>query len=221
MTSTTGASASGTGLRVINVMNTRAAIALADNADFAEGCPDDWWCAPSRRFDGRDRYEVRDAIVTMAEDEGWLDGIDTERHMVPHGDRSKAAIEPFLTDQWFVDTQKIVEPALEAVRKGMAAQEAGAFDESAGYTRILPERDAKTYFHWLENIEPWCISRQLWWGHQIPVWYGPEDGDPWPPRLRAEPERRRLHDVTTRKPKTSVAATDAEVLLRGAGLRTA
>ena len=57
----------------------------------------------------------------------------------------------------------------------MAAQEAGTFDEKAGYTRILPERDAKTYFHWLENIEPWCISRQLWWGHQIPVWYGLDD----------------------------------------------
>ncbi len=79
--------------------------------------------------------------------------------MQPFGDRSKVVIEPMLTDQWFVDTSKIVGPALEAVR--------------SGETRILPERDAKVYFHWLENIEPWCISRQLWWGHQIPVWYGP------------------------------------------------
>ncbi|MFC2966668.1 valine--tRNA ligase [Acidimangrovimonas pyrenivorans] len=163
-----------TGLRVINVMNTRAGIALKDNADFAEGCPEDLVARAIERFDGCDRYEARDAIVTMAEDEGWLDGIDNERHMVPHGDRSKVAIEPFLTDQWFVDTRKVVGPALDAVRKGMAAQEAGEFDETAGYTRILPERDAKTYFHWLENIEPWCISRQLWWGHQIPVWYGPK-----------------------------------------------
>ncbi|WP_127900958.1 valine--tRNA ligase [Solirhodobacter olei] len=162
-----------TGLRVINIMDTRAAIALQGNADFAEGCPEDQIAAAIEMFDGRDRYEAREALVTLAGDEGWLDGIDAERHMVPHGDRSKVAIEPFLTDQWFVDTAKIVEPALDAVRRGMAAQEAGQFDETAGYTRILPERDAKTYYHWLENIEPWCISRQLWWGHQIPVWYGP------------------------------------------------
>jgi len=163
------------GLRAINVMTTRAAMFLRDNPDFAEGCPADMIGAAIERYDGLDRYEARDAIVTEARDNGWLDGIDEDRHMVPHGDRSKVAIEPYLTDQWFVDAAKIVGPALEAVRKGMAAQEAGAFDEAAGYTRILPERDAKTYFHWLENIEPWCISRQLWWGHQIPVWYD-EDG---------------------------------------------
>src|SRR5690606_30568909 len=73
-------------------------------------------------------------------------------------DRSKVVIEPMLTDQWFVDTAKIVEPALEAVRTGK--------------TKIMPPSGEKTYYHWLENIEPWCISRQLWWGHQIPVWYG-------------------------------------------------
>ncbi|RAP40156.1 valine--tRNA ligase [Rhodovulum viride] len=162
-----------TGLRAINIMSTRAAIFLKDNADFAEGCDAALVADAIARFDGLDRYEARKAIVAEAEAEGWLDGIDSDRHMVPHGDRSKTAIEPYLTDQWFVDTQKIVGPALDAVRKGMAAQEAGTFDQKAGYTRILPERDAKTYFHWLENIEPWCISRQLWWGHQIPVWYGP------------------------------------------------
>ncbi|MEM9844799.1 MAG: class I tRNA ligase family protein, partial [Pseudomonadota bacterium] len=87
--------------------------------------------------------------------------------MQPFGDRSKVVIEPMLTDQWFVDTDKIVGPAIEAVK--------------SNETRILPEQDRKVYFNWLENIEPWCISRQLWWGHQIPVWYGPafdidEDG---------------------------------------------
>jgi valyl-tRNA synthetase len=97
--------------------------------------------------------------VQVATEEGWLDGIDADRHMVPHGDRSKVAIEPYLTDQWFVDSAKIVGPALDAVREGR--------------TKILPEQHEKVYFHWLENIEPWCISRQLWWGHQIPVWYGP------------------------------------------------
>ncbi|MBM3603874.1 MAG: valine--tRNA ligase [Alphaproteobacteria bacterium] len=80
--------------------------------------------------------------------------------MQPFGDRSGVVIEPMLTDQWFVDTQRIVGPALDAVRTGR--------------TQILPEQHRKVYFNWLENIEPWTISRQLWWGHQIPVWYGPE-----------------------------------------------
>ncbi len=85
--------------------------------------------------------------------------VEAKKIMQPFGDRSKVVIEPMLTDQWFVDTARIVQPAIDAVRNGD--------------TVILPERDAKVYFHWLENIEPWCISRQLWWGHQIPVWYGP------------------------------------------------
>jgi valyl-tRNA synthetase len=84
--------------------------------------------------------------------------VEAKKIMQPFGDRSKVVIEPMLTDQWFVDTAKIVGPALDAVRSGA--------------TKIIPESGEKTYFHWLENIEPWCISRQLWWGHQIPVWYG-------------------------------------------------
>ena len=143
------------GLRVVNVMDTRARIALKDNAEFWEGVAAD---DAVHDFDGLDRYEARDLVLTLAEERGWLDGTDSETHMVPHGDRSKVAIEPLLTDQWFVDAATLAKPALEAVR--------------SGETRILPERDEKTYFHWLENIEPWCISRQLWWGHRIPVWYG-------------------------------------------------
>jgi valyl-tRNA synthetase len=85
--------------------------------------------------------------------------VEAKPIMQPFGDRSKVVIEPMLTDQWFVDTAKIVEPALEAVRTG------GDEDHPA-------RTGEKTYYHWLENIEPWCISRQLWWGHQIPVWYG-------------------------------------------------
>jgi valyl-tRNA synthetase len=85
--------------------------------------------------------------------------VESKKIMQPFGDRSKVVIEPMLTDQWFVDTAKIVEPALDAVRSGK--------------TKIIPASGEKTYYHWLENIEPWCISRQLWWGHQIPVWYGP------------------------------------------------
>ncbi|MEM8851872.1 MAG: class I tRNA ligase family protein, partial [Pseudomonadota bacterium] len=85
--------------------------------------------------------------------------VEAKSIMQPYGDRSKVVIEPMLTDQWFVDTDKIVGPAIEAVEDGTV--------------RILPEADKKVYFHWLRNIEPWCISRQLWWGHRIPVWYGP------------------------------------------------
>jgi valyl-tRNA synthetase len=147
------------GLRAINVMTTRAAMWLKGNADFAEGCDAEDVGRVIEALDGLDRYEARDWIVQVAGEEGWLDGIDADRHFVPHGDRSKVAIEPYLTDQWFVDSAKIVGPALDAVREGR--------------TKILPEQHEKVYFHWLENIEPWCISRQLWWGHQIPVWYGP------------------------------------------------
>ncbi|MFP4328062.1 MAG: valine--tRNA ligase [Paracoccaceae bacterium] len=149
-----------TGLPAINVMNPQAGLWLRGNAAFAAGCDADGVARVVEALDGLDRYEARDWLVRIAEEEGWLDGIDADRHMVPHGDRSKVAIEPYLTDQWFVDAEKIVGPALEAVR--------------SGETRILPEGDRKVYFHWLENIEPWCISRQLWWGHQIPVWYGPD-----------------------------------------------
>ena len=137
-------------------MDTRARIALKDNAAFWDGArPAD----ELSDLDGLDRYEARELVVTLAEEQGWLDGIDAETHTVPHGDRSKVAIEPFLTDQWYVDAATLAGPALAAVRDGR--------------TRILPESQEKTYYHWLENIEPWCISRQLWWGHQIPVWYGP------------------------------------------------
>ncbi|WP_375697707.1 valine--tRNA ligase [Pseudophaeobacter sp. TrK17] len=86
--------------------------------------------------------------------------VEAKPIMQPFGDRSKVVIEPMLTDQWFVETDKIVGPALDAVKDGTV--------------KILPESGEKTYYHWLENIEPWCISRQLWWGHQIPVWYGYE-----------------------------------------------
>ncbi|WP_050603226.1 valine--tRNA ligase [Ruegeria sp. 6PALISEP08] len=84
--------------------------------------------------------------------------VESKPIMQPFGDRSKVVIEPMFTDQWFVDAEKVVGPALDAVKDGTV--------------KIIPESGEKTYYHWLENIEPWCISRQLWWGHQIPVWYG-------------------------------------------------
>ena len=96
-------------------------------------------------------------------DETLVPLVEPKKIMQPFGDRSKVVIEPMLTDQWFVETSKIVQPAIDAVRNGDV--------------QILPEQDKKVYFHWLENIEPWCISRQLWWGHQIPVWFGPSNDE--------------------------------------------
>lgn len=141
-------------LPAVNVMSPKATMHLKGNGAFLEGCQP---TEDAMLLDGLDRYEARERIVQLATKQGWLDKTIDDRHTVPHGDRSKAAIEPFLTDQWFVDAKKMVEPAIEAVADGR--------------TKILPERYAKTYFNWLENIEPWCISRQLWWGHQVPVWY--------------------------------------------------
>ncbi len=101
--------------------------------------------------------DPEDAFLPV--DEPFLEPlVENKKIMQPFGDRSKVVIEPMLTDQWFVETSKIVQPAIDAVRNGDVA--------------IHPEQDKKVYFNWLENIEPWCISRQLWWGHQIPVWYG-------------------------------------------------
>ena len=97
--------------------------------------------------------------------------VEAKKIMQPFGDRSKVVIEPMLTDQWFVDTVRIVQPALDAVRNGTV--------------KIIPESGERTYYHWLDNIEPWCISRQLWWGHQIPVWYD-EDGNHYCAATEAE-----------------------------------
>ena len=119
---------------------------------------------------GLDRFEARRRVIAAITEEGLAvtdaEGfplVDAKMIMQPFGDRSGVVIEPMLTDQWFVDTARIVGPALDAVRDGR--------------TRILPEAHEKVYFHWLENIEPWTISRQLWWGHRIPVWYGLDLGD--------------------------------------------
>ena len=128
---------------------------------------------------GLDRFEARKKVVEQITSEGLavlvseefkdeegesqtrlVPYVENKPIMQPFGDRSKVVIEPMLTDQWFVDAEKVVGPALDAVRDGEI--------------KIMPESGEKTYYHWLENIEPWCISRQLWWGHQIPVWYDEE-----------------------------------------------
>jgi len=111
------------------------------------------------KYRGMDRFAARKAVVADIDAAGLMIKVEDKKVMQPFGDRSKVVIEPMLTDQWYVDAQKLAVPALEAVKDGTV--------------RILPERDKKVYYHWMENIEPWCISRQLWWGHQVPVWYGP------------------------------------------------
>ncbi|HET7409485.1 MAG TPA: valine--tRNA ligase, partial [Paracoccaceae bacterium] len=145
------------GLRQINVMTSRAAIHLADNTDFLEDCDPEPECM---MLHGKDRFEARKRVVRLAEVQEWLDGIDEEMHVVPHGDRSKVPIEPYLTDQWFVNAKELAKAAIEKVRDGT--------------TSFVPENWTRVYYNWMENIEPWCISRQLWWGHQVPVWYGPD-----------------------------------------------
>ncbi|RFB05966.1 valine--tRNA ligase [Parvularcula marina] len=107
---------------------------------------------------GLDRFKARERVVELMEAGGHLKGIEDKVIQQPFGDRSNVVIEPMLTDQWYVDAETMAEPALKAVQEGK--------------TKFIPENWTKTYYQWLENIQPWCISRQLWWGHQIPVWYG-------------------------------------------------
>lgn len=111
---------------------------------------------------GLDRFEARKMVVAAIEAAGLLEKIEDRVIQTPKGDRSGAVIEPWLTDQWYVDAETLAKPAIEAVRSGAI--------------KIVPESWSKTYFNWLENIQPWCVSRQLWWGHQIPAWYD-EDGN--------------------------------------------
>jgi len=111
-------------------------------------------------YRGLDRFEARKKVVAAFEELGLLREIEKTRHAVPHGDRSGSVIEPYLTDQWYVDAKVLAQPAIKAVEEGRTVFE--------------PRHWEKTYFEWMRNIEPWCISRQLWWGHRIPAWYGPD-----------------------------------------------
>ncbi|WP_219323278.1 valine--tRNA ligase [Methylovirgula sp. HY1] len=155
----------------INVLDAEGRIALQGNTDFLNSLPGPGNLdGPGRdvqseilKLNGVDRFKVRKRIVEMMETRGLLDKIEPHVHMVPHGDRSGVVLEPRLTDQWYVNAEVLAQPALDAVREGK--------------TKFVPENWEKTYFQWLENIQPWCISRQLWWGHQIPAWYGPEIQD--------------------------------------------
>ena len=146
------------GARQVNVLDAEAKVFLKDNVAFFEGLESDHdHDRLIAAVDGRDRFVARLSIIEMMALAGLLAKIEPHAHAVPHGDRSNAVIEPWLTDQWYVDAKTLAQPALAAVRDGE--------------TQFVPKNWEKTYFEWLENIQPWCISRQLWWGHQIPAWY--------------------------------------------------
>ncbi len=143
----------------INILDIEGKLAIADNEDYLRGLPE----GAQQLVDelhGMERFAARKLIVQRLEDFGFLERIEPNTHAVPHGDRSGVVIEPYLTDQWYVDAQTLAQPAIAAVRSGA--------------TSFVPKNWEKTYFEWMENIQPWCISRQLWWGHQIPAWYGPD-----------------------------------------------
>ncbi|WP_176056027.1 valine--tRNA ligase [Brucella intermedia] len=148
-------------LRAINILTPEAAVTLKGNNDFLEGLeltPE--LKALINELDGQDRFAVRKRIVELMDERGYLEKIEDHTHAVPHGDRGGVPIEPYLTDQWYVNAAELAKPAMAAVRDGT--------------TQIVPKNWEKTYFDWMENIQPWCVSRQLWWGHQIPAWYGPD-----------------------------------------------
>jgi len=147
------------GLPRISVLDQEGRLTLVGNEDYLRGLPEDseYFAA---ELNGLDRFVARKQIVARLEDFGFLERIEPHTHMVPHGDRSGVIIEPYLTDQWYVDAKTMARPAMAAVR--------------GGATTFVPKNWEKTYFEWMENIQPWCISRQLWWGHQIPAWYGPD-----------------------------------------------
>lgn len=149
------------GLAAINILTIEGRITIKDNEEFLEGLSD-----PAAlhgawdELEGKDRFEARKIIVRIFEEAGLLDKIEPHKHMVPHGDRGGVPIEPRLTEQWYVDAKTLAKPAIASVKEGR--------------TNFVPKNWEKTYYEWMENIQPWCVSRQLWWGHQIPAWYGPD-----------------------------------------------
>jgi valyl-tRNA synthetase len=147
-------------LAQINIFSIEAKLALKDNVEFAAGVAASADFNETLAMHGMDRFAARKKIVERLEALGLVEKIEPHGLSVPHGDRSNVVIEPFLTDQWYVNAKELAKPAIAAVREGK--------------TQFVPKNWESTYFNWMENIQPWCISRQLWWGHQIPAWYGPE-----------------------------------------------
>jgi valyl-tRNA synthetase len=137
------------------------------------------------KYRGLDRYEARKQIVADLDAQGLLEKIDDHKLMVPRGDRSGSVVEPFLTDQWFVKIEPLAQPAIEAVETGKI--------------KFVPDNWKNTYYEWMRNIQDWCISRQIWWGHRIPAWYD-DDGNVYVGRSEDEVrEKHHLGDITLRQ----------------------
>jgi valyl-tRNA synthetase len=146
-------------LPLINVLDREACLNLENNDAFLDGLdPMSPELVETLQMHGLDRFVARRLIVERMQARDLLAKIEPHVNMVPHGDRSGVVIEPYLTDQWYVDAKTLAQPAAHAVREGRTA--------------FVPQQWETTYFNWMDNIQPWCISRQLWWGHQIPAWYG-------------------------------------------------
>ncbi len=131
-------------LELLNILN--------DDGSLNENCP--------KEFQGADRFEARKKVVRLLKEKGFIEKIEDYKTTIPYGDRSNTIVEPYLTHQWFCNAEELAKQAMKVVKDGE--------------TKFFPSNWEKTYFQWMENIRPWCISRQIWWGHQIPVWYGPD-----------------------------------------------
>jgi valyl-tRNA synthetase len=145
------------GLPLVNVFDDEARLTLKNNESFLKDAHPEPVLLDT--LEGKSREFARKVIVENLESRGLIDKVEATAHVVPHGDRSGAVLEPYLTDQWYVDAKTLAQPAMVAVRERK--------------TVFVPPQWEATFFNWMENIQPWCISRQIWWGHQIPVWYGP------------------------------------------------
>jgi len=110
-----------------------------------------------KKYQGLDRFDARKQILADLKEKDLLEKTEDHKLMIPRGDRSNAIVEPYLTDQWYVKVKPLAKPAIKAVEDGSI--------------KFVPKNWEKTYFEWMRNIEDWCISRQLWWGHRIPAWY--------------------------------------------------
>ena len=131
-------------LELLNILN--------DDGSLNENCPTE--------YQGMDRFDARKQVVKALKENGFIEKIEDYKTTIPYGDRSNTIVEPYLTHQWFCNAEELAKQAMKVVNDGE--------------TKFFPQNWEKTYFQWMENIRPWCISRQIWWGHQIPVWYGPD-----------------------------------------------
>ena len=131
-------------LELLNILN--------DDGSLNENCP--------AEYQGMDRFDARKQVVKDLKENGFIEKIEDYKTTIPYGDRSNTVVEPYLTHQWFCNAEELAKQAMKVVNDGE--------------TKFFPQNWEKTYFQWMENIRPWCISRQIWWGHQIPVWYGPD-----------------------------------------------